>query len=121
MSSVRHAKRVQRGSRGKLDRRSQQTEFVAPQWPDDTRWSIAQTPPRSSARLLANAVQVMPFVDDGRVLNAVEELALAVVDRDEELKAARAVISAALESLHLTERENARLRKRIIESRQVRA
>ena len=67
---------------------------------DDIRWGLAPAPWPSSAPLMAIVVQQLLAIDDELVGDLVEQLAVAVVERDEELKAVRAVQSAALGALH---------------------
>ena len=69
-------------------------------------WDLAPAPWLSSDRVRAVAIKVLP---------AVEQLALALVDRDEELKSVRTLLSAVLEVLHASEAKTTRLRQRVAE------
>ena len=80
-------------------------------------WDLSPAPWPSSALVLARAVELLPTIDDGAILDLVEQLALAVVQGDEESEALRAVQSAALENLHRSCQENKRLRQRLAEAR----
>jgi hypothetical protein len=59
--------------------------------------------------VLALAVEALPAIDDGLMADVVEHLAVALVDRDEELHAVRAVLSAALAQSHVQHAEIRRL------------
>ena len=63
---------------------------------DEIRWNLTPAPSPSSAPLMAIVAQRLPPIDDEFVADLVEQLAVAVVERDEELKAVRAVQSVAL-------------------------
>ena len=80
-------------------------------------WDLAPAPWPSSALVLARVVELLPTIDDALILDLVEQLAFAVVERDEESEALRAVQSAALENLHRSCQENERLRRRLAEAR----
>ena len=73
-------------------------------------WDLAPAPWSSSALVLARVVELLQTIDDALILDIVEQLALAVVQGDEESEALRAVQSAALENLHRSCQENKRLR-----------
>ena len=73
--------------------------------------------PRTSRDLYALVVEVLPIIDDDRVAGLVEDLAFAVIEREERLEAVRAVQSVALEQLHHAQQEITRLRERLAEIR----
>jgi hypothetical protein len=70
--------------------------------------------------VLAVAGKVLPVVADDIAADVIEQLALALVDRDEQLKSLSTVLSVALELLHVSETQTARLRKRVAELLQTR-
>jgi hypothetical protein len=59
------------------------------------------------------AIAVLPTLEDDLAADLVECLAFALVDRREELRAVRTVLSAALEQSHTLQVENLRLRRRV--------
>ena len=67
---------------------------------DQLCWDLAPAPWPSSARLLAFVVEVLPTIDDEPVADLIEQLALLVVERDEEVAAVRVELSVALDLLH---------------------
>ena len=87
---------------------------------DQVRWDLAPTPCLSSGPVLAVAGNVLPVVADDIAADVIEQLALALVDRDEQLKSLSTVLSVALELLHVSETQTARLRKRVAELLQTR-
>jgi hypothetical protein len=68
-------------------------------------------PPTRS--LVATAVEVLPTIADDLAADLLEHLARALVGKDEELRAARALQSEALTLLHAQHAENVRLRRRV--------
>ena len=68
----------------------------------------------SSRLALALVVEMLPTIEDYPIADLVEHLALAIVDRDDELSAMRAVTSAALALAHTQHLEIGRLQKRLI-------
>jgi hypothetical protein len=77
---------------------------------------LAPVPWRSSSLVLALAVELLPTIEDDLTADLVEQLVLALVDKDEELAAVRSVISAALEQSHGQHTEIVRLRRRLADS-----
>ena len=86
----------------------------------EIRWDLAPAPWLSSARVRSVAVKVLPTVEDDIAADVIEQQALALVDRDEELKSLRTVLSVALDLLHASQARTARLRKRVAELLQAR-
>ncbi len=68
-----------------------------------------------SARVIAVAVKVLPTVEDDIAADIIEQQALALVDRDAELKSLSTVLSVALDVLHASETQTARPRQRVTE------
>ena len=91
------------------------TELVAPdQLGGDIRWTLDGEPHGPSSRLvLAFAIELLPIVDDALVADLIEHLALSLVDRDDERRAARAVLSSALGLSNAQHAEIVRLRRRV--------
>ncbi len=81
------------------------------------RGSLAAATSPSSARLHALVVEVLSIIDDDIAADLIEQLALSVADRDEELRAIREVLSVALDIAHRTGNEGVRLRKQLLELR----
>ena len=67
----------------------------------------------SSRPLLDLVVSVLPLIDDDLAADLLEQLALALVDRDDEVRGVRAVLSSALVLAHAQHLENRRLTKRL--------
>ena len=67
--------------------------------------------------MLALVVEIVPSMDDVLVIDFVEQLALLMVDRDGQVESTQAVLSATLNELHRVQRENERLRERLIDIR----
>ncbi len=84
---------------------------------DGIRWDLAPAPWPSSAPLMAIVAKRLPTINGELVADLVEQLAVAAVERDEELKAIRSVQSAALDALHSVHQDNERLRQRLAEAR----
>jgi hypothetical protein len=55
---------------------------------------------RSSRPVLALVVELLPTIDDALTADLLEHLALALLDRDDEVRALRAVLSSALALSH---------------------
>ena len=71
-------------------------------------------PPWSRSRpVLALAVELLPTVADDLTADLLEEMALTMAHRDEELRAVRMVLSQALERLHRQYVETRRLQRRL--------
>ena len=87
---------------------------------DQVRWDLTPAPWRSSDSLLSLAVKLLPGTDDKPTAVLVEELAILVTERDEQVTAMRSVQSAAFEELHNLRGEIVRLRDRLIELREER-
>ena len=69
----------------------------------------------SSRPLLDLVVSVLPLIDDDLAADLLEQLALALVDRDGEVGGVRAVLSAALAMSHTQHGEILRLRRRLVD------
>ena len=95
--------------------RSRQAESVTPLRADEIGWDLGPSPWPSSARLLAVVVELLPTIQDDLAADLVVQLALALVERDEQVRSIREVKSVTLDELHRTERDNRRLRERVIE------
>ena len=87
---------------------------------DEIRWDLTPAPWLSSARVLSVAVMVLPTVEDDIAADVIEQQALALVDRDEELTSLRAVLAVALDLAHASQAERMRLRRTVAELRQAR-
>ena len=74
---------------------------------------LAPPPWLSSRPLLDLVVSVLPLIDDDLAADLLEQLALALVDRDDEVRGVRAVLSSALVLAHAQHLENRRLTKRL--------
>ena len=79
----------------------------------DTDWQPAPAPWLSSRPVLALVVEVLPTIDDDLTADLLEYVALALVERDDELRAVRAVLSPALTLAHTQHIEILRLRRRL--------
>lgn len=64
-------------------------------------------------RVLALVVELLPTIEDDLMADLLEHLALALADRDDEVRAVRAVLSSALALSHTQHVEILRLRKRL--------
>lgn len=89
------------------------TDRVAQLRSGEIHWDLAPAPGLPAARVLVVAVKVLPTVEDDIAADIIEHQALALVDRDEELKSLRTVLSVALDVLHASEAQTARLRRRV--------
>ena len=69
----------------------------------------------SSRPLLDLVVSVLPLIDDDLAADLLEQLALALVDRDDEVRGVRAVLSSALVLAHAQHVEILRLRRRLVD------
>lgn len=67
----------------------------------------------ASADVLALVVEMLPAIEDDLTTDLVEHLALSLVDRDDELRAVRAVLSSTLGLSHGQHTEIRRLRRRL--------
>lgn len=67
----------------------------------------------SSRPVLALVVELLPTIEDGLTADLLEHLALALADRDDELRAVRAVLSSSLALSHTQHVEIIRLRQRL--------
>lgn len=84
---------------------------------DQIRWKVDPAPWTRSRGLLTLAVELLPTIDDELVADLVEQLGLAVADRDEELQTIRELQFAMLDDLHLRDVDNRRLRRRLADVR----
>ena len=76
-------------------------------------WSLASASWLSWGRLLAIVVDILPTIRD----DLVEQLALGVAERDEEMNGVRALLSAVRDDRHRMHKEDTRLRRRLAEAR----
>ena len=76
---------------------------------------LAPTPWLSSRPLLDLVVSVLPLSEDDLAADLLEQLALALVDQDDEIRAVRAVLSSALAMSHTQHVEILRLRRRLVD------
>ena len=67
----------------------------------------------SSRAVLALVIETLPKIKASLPVDLVEHLALGLVDRDDELRAVRAVLSATLTHAHAQDIEIVRLRRRV--------
>ena len=74
---------------------------------------IAPAPWPSSRPVLALIVEVLPTIEDDLTADLLEYVALALVDRDDEVRAVRAVLSSGLALSHNQHVEILRLRQRL--------
>ncbi len=74
---------------------------------------LAPAPWPASRSVLALVVEVLPTIEDDLAADLVEHLTLALADRDDELRAVRAVLSSALALSHTQHVEIIRLRRRL--------
>ena len=77
------------------------------------RYQVLVPGPSSRAAVLAISIEMLPTIQDDMAADLIQILALALVDRDEELRAVRSVLSAALEHAHKDHVENSRLQRRL--------
>ena len=73
---------------------------------------IAPAPWRSSRDAIELVVEVLPTIEDGLTADLLECVALTLAERDDEVRAVRAVQSSTLALLHTQQAENVRLRQR---------
>ena len=85
---------------------------------DQVCWDLAPAPWPSSDRLLSLAVELLPGIEDEPTAGLVEELAVLVTDRDEQIAAVREVQSVSLDELRQERLESRRLRDVVIELRE---
>ena len=76
---------------------------------------FAPPPWLSSRPLLDLVVSVLPLSEDDLAADLLEQVALALVDRDDEVRGVRAVLSAALVLAHAQHVEILRLRRRLVD------
>ena len=76
---------------------------------------LAPPPWLSSRPLLDLVVSVLPLSEDDLAADLLEQLALALVDQDDEIRAVRAVLSSALAMSHTQHVEILRLRRRLVD------
>ena len=77
------------------------------------QWTLGSAPWPSSRPLMALIVEVLPVIEDDLAADLIEHLALAIIDRDDELRAVRSIQSAVLAHSHAQDAENVRLRRRL--------
>jgi hypothetical protein len=68
-----------------------------------------------SCPLLPLVVELLPTIEDDLTVDLIEHLALALVDRDDELRGVRSVLSSALAMSYTQQAEILRLRRRLAE------
>ena len=73
----------------------------------------APVPWPSSRPVLALAIELLPTIADDIEADLIETLALTIIDRGDELRAVRAVLSSALALSHTQHVEIIRLRRRL--------
>jgi hypothetical protein len=66
----------------------------------------------ATAKTLAAAIAILPALDDGTA-GLVEDLACAIIDREDELRGVHAVLTAALALTHMQYVEIVRLKARV--------
>jgi len=75
------------------------------------RWTPAGPAPWPSARpVLDVAIESLPTIEDDFSADLIEQLSLALEDRDDELRTVRMVLSEALALAHQQQREIERIR-----------
>ena len=79
---------------------------------DQITWTPAPAPWVKSHTLQTLTVELLPTIDQPEILDLVERLATTLIDRDEQLRAAREVQSVTLTGLHETTVDRDRLRER---------
>ena len=84
---------------------------------DQICWDLAPAPWPSSNTVLKLVSQVLPETQDKAAVDLIEQLALLVVERDEQVRSIRGVLSAALGLAHDQRLECLRLKTRLIELR----
>ena len=87
---------------------------------EEITWGLTDTPWPSSEPLLNLVCEVLPRVEDATAAVLIEDLALLVVDRSEQIRSMRGVSSGALTLAHSQEVQTARLKRVVIELRQQR-
>jgi len=80
---------------------------------DEICWDLAPAPWPSSAAVIALVVEVLPTIEDALTADLLEYVALALADRDDEVRAVRAVLSSTLALSHAHDAEIVRLRHRL--------
>ena len=76
-------------------------------------WYPALAPWLPSRPVFALVVEVLPTVEDDLTAELLEYVALALADRDDEVRAIQAVLSSALALSHAQQAEIIRLRRRL--------
>lgn len=76
---------------------------------DDIQWELSPVNDGCSGRLLRLVAEALPAIEDDFAAKLVAQLALAVIDRDDDLTAVRKVLSAALSDAHCRHVEIVRL------------
>ena len=79
----------------------------------DTNWQPAPALWLSSRPALSLIAEVLPTVEDDLTADLLEYATLALADRDDEVRAIRAVLSSALTLTHTQHVEILRLRRRL--------
>ena len=87
----------------------------APAELSEIQWHPARSTWPSSGPLLRLAVELLPEISDESLADLVEELAILLSERDEQIAAIRQVLSVALDNLHRAQLANARLRDHVTE------
>ena len=80
-------------------------------------WSLTSAPWSSSSPLIALVVELLPTIDDEVEVDLIEQLAVLVVERDEQIRAQREIQSVCLDELHRMRCEIERLRDQAIAAR----
>ena len=89
----------------------------APLRVDQIRWDLEPASWPDSAALLDLAADRIPSIEDDDLADLVEQLALTLIERGEQVDGMRQVVSAALEELHQLQCAKDRLSDRLIELR----
>ena len=77
---------------------------------------LALAPWLASRPLIDLVVEVLPISEDGLTADLLEDVALALVDRDNEAVVLRELLSAALDLAHTQHVENLRVKRRLTDS-----
>ena len=84
---------------------------------DDIRCERGHAPWPTSDTVLTLVSEVLPETQDDAAADLIEQLAVLVVDRDEQIRSMREVLSAELRLAYDQRLERERLRSRLIELR----
>lgn len=84
---------------------------------EDIPWDLAPLARLRSRPALAVAISVLPSIPDRLIVDLMEHLALALIDREEELHGMREVLSSALTFSHVQHTEIIQLKKRLADLR----